>query len=419
MKLGRIRFWQQFRDVFVAAPAIGLQGGAALGAMAAVTWLSPVEQAGRFALFLTILSFATAIDACRHISVVVVSRNEDNTQLILRGLSAWSIAVGTVAMLLIFSICRAWFSLVATDAAGIAMVVGSMIIIGTGLGYLEGRRGPILANWLLATALAIGIAAAAVAQLLGYVVFVPWFLLFAPLICFLVLLWQRSIPLPSIKAMLLVNRRVASNLASHLVTAVAASIDRGVAATWGGMSLMGIYAPAAEVVARLSSLIAVCMHFLLRSEAANADHDQQPVQTATAATLLTLATAAVAVLIALFSGMLIQLLYGRAVPEAEIVLRILAMGLVANALSSRAAVLLKARMEFSLYPPYLVSSIAALCIAPMLLSLWGVVGVAVALLIANAGGLALIWRAKQWLGKELFMIAAGAEAMIGTIFLLT
>ena len=99
------------------------------------------------------------------------------------------------------------------------------------------------------------------------------------------------------------------------------------------------------------------------------------------------------------------ILYGRSEIEAERVLRVLALGLVLTVIASRAAVLLKARMSFALYRPYLVSVPLAFILAPTMIAEFGASGVAGVLLVANSGGLHLVWRVRRSIEARTIVIA--------------
>jgi hypothetical protein len=401
----------------IATAAVGVHAASVVVSLALLARHTSLEVVGRFALCLAIASFAQAADGVRQVAVVMASQNHPAASL--RGLAGWSFLIGAIVAIAVFAVSLAGFRLPPADALALAVLAACSISIGAWMGRGEGMHG---AHWALAVqgcAAAAATWAAAGAAFAGAHALTPWALLVAPVVAAMMLGATRLVSLPSVRQMAAVRSAVLSNTGSHLVTGLSGVIDRVGVALLAGPALLGLYAPIAEPVARLGGLVAMAVHYFLPAEAALAA--AAPGATTRHRRLVGLAIVLVcagAVGVAVLAEHVAQIPLGRSDPDNATALRILMIALVVSAGASWAAVILKSRMRFTLYPPYLVTLLACALAAPFLIPGSGIEGPALLLLISTSAGMVLIYRAWREIGATIIGCLVAAVSAIGAAAIL-
>jgi hypothetical protein len=409
--------------IVVLALAVALHAGSVVGALAMLSRTVEPAAVGTFALLVTIMALAQSIDGVRQVAVVLVARSPADAPV--AGLAAWSLVVAgaTAVMAIVGGV--AWLSLSVIDAVGIALAAGAAIALGAGLGALEATRGPQSSTILHAVGSSVALWLAAAAVVSQHAALAPWCFLASAAVVATVLARQGRLPRPSWSQARLARRLVGQNMANHGVLGVSGVADRIAVFAVGGPAVLGAYAPVAEAVGRLGSLSYIGLNFLLRGETLAAQREGATSATRVrsrsglvAVALAALATLAVA--LSLAGSTFVSLLSGHVSPDAVAALRVLLLCLIMNTSASWAAVLLRSRLSFDLFGPYLASVALAACFAPWAIGQLGIKGAASIAVIATGGGLVLIWRARALFGRaEAISLALGAAGVVAPLLLST
>ena len=199
--------------------------------------------------------------------------------------------------------------------------------------------------------------------------------------------------------------------------AVSSFLDKGAVAVQAGPFALGLYTPLSELAGRAGALSGMVSNLFLNDETRSTAGDGSALHRFRPHGLLMdtfFGLAGLAIIsAAILARPALDLFVARSSPPEVLTFRLLLAGLALNIGAQWSAVTLRARGQFDLYRPYVISLGAALALAPWLVSCAGIVGGALLVLLLRTADIALIVRARQMLSPiQVILVLATAIIVV-------
>jgi hypothetical protein len=407
------------RRLLLAATAVAIQAAITVGSFGLLAREMPLEQVGRFGLYLAVTSLAMGIDGIRQTVVVAVATAERPDGAHVRHLGAVSLLAG-LSFAVILTIAGMSLDSRWMEVLPVALCTFQLLALGPGLGVLEAVRGPHFAASLQSGAWSVAIGVGTFGSLLCRDVTVAaWAVLLAPLIIYVGVLACGATVRPSMKRVDS-SRRVASHaMRSHVVTGFSGFVDKGAVASFGSAAALGLYTPLAELSARAGALAGGVANLFLRSEV-------QAVATATPhlrkhrliVGAMVYSACTLGLITAIAAEPLLRLFLGQSDSSQVLTSRLLLACLTLNVGAHWSVVVLKARAQFDLYKPYTASLILALFAAPLLVTRFGIAGAGMVALVVRSADALILHRAGRLIGRrhQIAVLATTVLILLVAIF---
>lgn len=405
--------------LLVAVTAAGGQAAATIGSFAWLSRTLPVAEVGRFGLYVAIVSFVLALDGVRQGVVVSATKASHGSAEQMRHMAAIALLVGAVVGVVLVPTGRCLLGMGWIEIIPLALTAFLLLANGPAMARLEAAGGAHWAVALHSTAWAGGLGLAALSAVLAHSAsYAAWCMLLAPAAQTVVLRVRRHFVRPSLRPHARARRIAGHGLQSTVVTAASGFLDKIALSMQSGPQAMGLYTPLAELTGRVSALAGLASNLFLRDEtlAGMAEREARPRTRAHVLLIdaMFVMSAIGIVLTALMASHVVQLFVARSSPEEVAALRLLLAALALNVGAQWSAVTLKARGTFDLHRPYVVSFIAAAALAPLLVSLGGIVGAAGLVLVLRAADVALMFRARAHLTR-VQLLSVGLAAIFSVV----
>lgn len=387
--------------LLVAGAAALLQAIVTLGAFAWLSRALPVAEVGRFGLYLAVVSLALALDGVRPVAVVAACRS-DHSREQLAQLAAISMYLGVSVAIAVAVVSRLLLELSWIEIAPLSMTCLILLATSPGLARIEAYGRPHLAVALHSLSWSVALALGSVLAIrTGSSTSAAWAMLAAPFLLFVVLATNDLLEMPSLRGDRRFTRHAFHGIGSHLVTAISGFLDKAAIAIQAGPFALGLYTPLSEFTGRSSALSGMVANLFLnketRSTAPGASISLRPRPHAPLMDAFFALSACSIVAAAITARPLLEVFVARSSPTEIVAFRLLLASLALNIGAQWSAVTLRARGQFDLYRPYVVSLLVALLLSPWLVSSAGIIGGAAIVLVLRTADIALVARARPML----------------------
>lgn len=385
--------------LLVAGTAAAVQAFSILGSLAWLSRVLPVEAVGKFGLYLALLNFALALDGVRHVSVVAGSSPSDGTVENLAEIANYSWLLGCSVAIVVSLLGSIVLKLGWAECAPISIASFLLLANSPGLARLDSAGLPHLSSALHSGSwsLALGVGTL-VAWLVADVTIAAWALILAPVSAGAVLFVTGYAVFPSFRWSGAFARVSLAGVRSTIATALAGVVDRVTISVVAGPAILGLYAPAAELVGRAGAVGGLVSNLFLNDETRTTQlsREHQELQPhRIAISIFFISSAILTVLLALEAETVLTVLVPKVSAAGVLAFRLLLAGLTINLGAQWSAMALRARGSFDLYRPYSLAVVAAIALGYPLVSRWGMVGGALVVLIIRVADAQLIFRARR------------------------